>query len=143
MFGAGPGDPHDIGLLKGIVSNQGGGNLTGEDDDGDRVHVGRCNPCHCVGGARSGGDHHHSHLPGGTGIAVCRMDSRLFMADKNLAERGAGQFVEERKDSSSRVVEEGVHSFLLQTFNDNLGTGLLHLYNQLEYWNNGILEYWV
>ncbi len=35
MFGAGPGDPHDIGLLKGIVSDQTGGNLTGEDDDGD------------------------------------------------------------------------------------------------------------
>ncbi len=59
------------------------------------------------------------------------MDSRLFMADKNLAERGAGQFVEERKDRPSGVVEEGVHSFLLQAFNDNLGTGLLHL-KQLE-----------
>ena len=40
MLGARPGDTNNIGFLKGIVSDERGGYLPSEDDNGDGVHIG-------------------------------------------------------------------------------------------------------
>ena len=94
MFGAGPGDADNIGFLKGVVSDEQGSDLAGQNDDGDRVHEGRGDPGHRIGGPRSGGDQHHSHLSRGPGISVCRMDRGLFMANQDLADGGLVEFME-------------------------------------------------
>ncbi len=95
MFCAGPCDADNIGFLEGIVSNQRGSDLAGENDEGNRIHMGRGDPCHRIGGAGSGGDQRHAHFSRGPGISVCRMDRCLFMANQDLADGGLIKLMEE------------------------------------------------
>jgi hypothetical protein len=54
------------------------------------------------------------------------MDGRLFMADKDLVKGGMLEFVKERKNHATRIVEESIHPFSLEAFNDDLRTRLFH-----------------
>ena len=77
MFRTGPSDTDNVHFLEGIVSDQKGRDLTGQDDDGDGVHEGGGDSCHRIGGTRPGGNQSHSDLSCGSGISVCRMDCQL------------------------------------------------------------------
>ena len=52
VLGAGTGDAEGVGLLKGIASDQLGGDLAGDGDDGSGIHQGVDQTGDQVGGAR-------------------------------------------------------------------------------------------
>src|SRR6185369_10794149 len=64
VLGAGAGDADDVRLLKGIISYQRRGDLTGDDHERDGVHVGRGDTGDGVGGAGTGGGDGHPDTAG-------------------------------------------------------------------------------
>ena len=133
VLGAGPGDAHDVHLLKGVVADQGGGHLAGEHHDGDGVQVGRGNARHRVGGAGARGDQGHPHLGRGPGIAVRGVDRSLFVAYQDMPDAGGPvQFVIDIEDHPAGVTEDVLDSLPLQAFHQNLGAG--HFHCRFSFW---------
>ena len=77
-------DADHVGFLEGIFADEVRGHLTGDDDHGDVVHVGRGNRRHRVGGTRAGGDEHAADLAGGTRVAVSGMAGGLLVTDQDV-----------------------------------------------------------
>ena len=126
MLGAGSGDADYIHFLKSIVADQRGGYLTGENNDRDRVHVGRGYTGNSVGSPRAGSQQSDTHFPADSGVAVSGMDRRLFMTHQHVGEfRTLHQLVIKIDDRPSRVTENCVYIFLLEAFNYCLGTAYL------------------
>jgi hypothetical protein len=80
----GPGDAHGVALLESVQADGRDGDLAGDDDHGDAVHVGRGNAGHGIGHAGSGGDQRHADIAGGAGVAVGRVDGRLLVAHQHV-----------------------------------------------------------
>ena len=117
VLGAGPGDADDVHFLEGVVADQGGGHLAGDDHDGDGVQVGRSDAGHRVGGPGAGGHQGHAHLAGGPGIAVRRMDRGLLVAHQDMLDlRRPGELVIDVQDHAPGVAEDVFHLFPFQTF---------------------------
>jgi len=114
MFGAGAGDTDDIHLLEGIIADQGSGNLAGEDDHGDGIHICGGNRCDAIGCAWAGGEQGDPDFAGHSGQTVCRMDCALFVADKNIGDVGIHQGVIEVNDRASGETENNFYSFFLK-----------------------------
>ena len=64
VFDARAGNADRIALLKSILTNVMGWYLTGEDHQGNRVHVGRGDASNSIGDAGAGGDHTNTNLVG-------------------------------------------------------------------------------
>jgi hypothetical protein len=126
MLGAGTSNADDIGLLKSIVSNEKGRDLTGKDEDGDGIHIGSGNSGDRIRGPWPGGHHGHPYFPCSPCISVCGMDSSLLMTNQYLPEGGIDKLIKKGKNGTPRIIEEGIDSFLLQAFNNDLRTGFLH-----------------
>jgi hypothetical protein len=54
------------------------------------------------------------------------MDSGLFMSNQELAERGMLKFIKEREYCSAWIIKKGIHTLLLQTFNNDLRACFFH-----------------
>jgi hypothetical protein len=54
------------------------------------------------------------------------MNSSLLMTNQYLPDGGIDKLIKKGKNRTPRIIEEGINSFLLQTFNNNLRTGLFH-----------------
>ena len=93
MLGAGPGNADNIRLLKGIIADEHGGHLPGEDNDGNGVHIGRSNTGHGIGCAGTRGHQAHAHITGGAGIAVCGMHCCLLMAHQDVLQLGLVEII--------------------------------------------------
>ena len=126
VFRAGPGDPGDVHLLEAVTADQGRGNLPRQDDDGNGIHIGVCNPGHRVGGAGSRRDQADADTTGDPGVTVGGMDGPLFVPHQDVPDLLPEQLVIDVHDASSRITEEGIDVLFLQGRKKDLRSGLLH-----------------
>ena len=68
-----------VSFLEAVGAEQVAGNLTGEGNHGDRVHVGACNAGDEIGDARPTGSDAHAYVSTGAGKAVGCEGSTLFV----------------------------------------------------------------
>ena len=116
VFSNGAGDPHDIGFLEGIVTDQRRRHLSGNDHHGNRIHVGGGNPGDGVGRAGTAGRNRHANLATDASIAVSRMNGGLFMTGQDVLDGIVHQVVVDIDYRPAGVAEHRVHPFLYQTF---------------------------
>ena len=114
VLGAGAGDSQDVGLLKGVVADEHGGNLTAEDHQGDGIHVSGGKAGYRVRGPRARGDQADPHLSGGPCVSVRCVYGTLFVAHQVVADVGAVERIVQVEDSPPGKTEQGVHLFPFQ-----------------------------
>ncbi len=78
------GDADHVGLLECILPDHAGRYLTGQDHQGDGVHVGGRDPRDAVGRARTRGHQHCAHLAGGAGVTVRHMHRGLLVPHQDM-----------------------------------------------------------
>ena len=86
VLGDGHRRTHDVGFLEGIGADQGSSDLTGNDDDRNRVHAGVAQRRQHVGGTGPGGHDRATDLTGGKGVAFGGVASALLVTDKDVAD---------------------------------------------------------
>ena len=123
VLGDGQRDAGDVGFLERVGTEQLAADLPGDAHDGRRVHHGRGNTGHHVGGARTRSRDGDSHLAGGAGITVGHVRGALFVTHQNVANRAVAQRVVRRQDRPARISEDGFHAFALQTLPKNSRAG--------------------
>ena len=122
VFDDGPRDPHGIALLKGIEANRGGGNLTGDHDQGNAVHIGRGNTSDRIGHAGAGSDQGHANFSRGAGISVGGMHRRLFVAHQNVLHGVLTvDGVVDIEGGTTRITPDVFDLFGLQGFDQDVG----------------------
>ena len=125
---AGARDADDIGFLKGIVTDQHGVYLPGENDEGHRIHVSRRNARHRVRRTGTGRDEGNTHSSRGPGVAIGCVDRGLLVPSRGSGCMSASvEGVGNVEDSPSRIAEKGVNALQLQRFNKYLCPVLSHL----------------
>ena len=77
-------DADHVSFLEGIFADEVRRHLTGDDDHGDVVHVGRSDWGHRVGGARTRGHEYAADLAGGTRVAISSMACSLLVTDEDV-----------------------------------------------------------
>ncbi len=128
MLGHRPGDPDDIHFLEGVVADQHGRHLAGEDHHRNRIAIGRSNAGHGIGGAGAGGNQGHPHLALDPAIGIGGMDRRLFVANQNVGKfLGPQQFVVKIDDRAAGKSEDNLDSLFFQALDECLRSShLLH-----------------
>ena len=130
VFGTGTGDAHDIDFLEGVVTDELRGDLSREDDQRNGITVGCGYARNGIGGAGSGSDQTAPNLAGGTGIAISRVHSPLFMPHQNMLQfRMPRQLVININHSTARVTEQYINTFFFKGFKENLRTCEFHRVN--------------
>ena len=123
VFNDREGDSKDVGFLKGAATDSGGGNLAGDGDHGDGVHVGIGNASDEVGCARTGSGHHDANFSGGPGVALGHERPALFVAGKNSADLfRSGQGLVEHHARAARVSEDGVDAGVLEGLDEEIAS---------------------
>ncbi|TPW01616.1 MAG: hypothetical protein FD129_3330 [bacterium] len=116
MLGAGARDPDVVGLLEGVVADQVGGDLSGEGDDRDGVHVGVLERGDEVRRGGPGRHEAHAHLARRARVALGSVTRRRFLTNEDVAQPGEViQGVVDRQHRPARQPEHHVHSLPLQT----------------------------
>ncbi len=82
MFRAGPGNSHDIGLLKSIVPDHQGRNLPGKHHEGNRIHICSCDAGHRVRRTRTGSHEAYTGFARSSRITIRSVNRSLLMPDK-------------------------------------------------------------
>ncbi len=127
MFDAGTGNADRINLLKGIITNQRLGHLPGNHHHRHRVHIGRRNTGHRIGGTRPRGHQHHAGLAGGAGIAVGRMRRRLLMTNQHMLNLVLPvERIIDMQHRAAGIPEDMGHPFITQTADYNFRTSEFH-----------------
>ncbi len=94
VLGDAAADLDDGGLLEGVGADHGGIDLAGDGDHRDAVQLGVGDGGHQIGGPRPAGGHTDPRLSGGSGIALGREPTPLFVAGEDhpdlVAEPGQG-----------------------------------------------------
>jgi len=122
VLGARAGDADGVGLLEGVRADQVGGDLAGDDHQGDGVQQGVDDAGDGVGGPGAGGHQAHARLAGGAGVALGRMGRALFVAHQDVMQaRLVEQGVVDRQDRAARIAEDGVYALIHQGAHDDLG----------------------
>ncbi len=120
MLDDGQGQAEDIDFLEAIGAHQVRGDLAGNADQWDRVHIGIGDAGDQVGGTGTGGGHTDSDLAGGARIGVCGKRRALLMAHKDMLQAGTGQGVIDGHDGAARITEHGLDPQRLQRGDDQL-----------------------
>ena len=116
-------DTHDVGLLEGIRSDQGGAHLTRDGNHRDRVHVRIGEGGHQVGSPRTRGRHADANSTRRVGIARRRVPGSLLMPHQDVPQLlGIKQRVIGRQDGSTRDAENNVDARGFKGANDARGT---------------------
>ena len=127
MFDTGAGDTHRVHLLKGIVADQFGGHLTGEDYHGCRVHIGGGDTGHRIGQTRPRGHQDHSRLARGPGVAIGGVGGSLLVAYQHMLDIVLlVEGIVNMQYSTARITEQVFDTLLLKATDDNLGAGQFH-----------------
>ena len=106
VFDDAQGHAKDVGFLKGVGTNQSGGDLPGDHQQGDGIHVGIGNASDQVGGAGAGGGNTNPQLATGPGITVCRQGAGLLVAAQHMLHTHViHQRVVQGHDAATRIPE--------------------------------------
>ena len=84
VFDDGSGDAYRVAFLESIQTNGVCGDLAGDDDHGDAVHVGSRNASDSVGDTRAGSHQCNTDISGCTGVAIGCMHCSLFVAHEHV-----------------------------------------------------------
>ena len=84
VFGDGNGHAGDIHLLEAVQPQKGTGDVAGDGNQGDGIHIGCSDACHQVGGPRAGGGDADAGFAAGAGIAVCGVGGPLFVGGQHV-----------------------------------------------------------
>ena len=123
MLGAGAGDADGVRLLKGIVADHEGWNLTGQNNHRDRVHQRICHAGNGIGCAGAGGYQNNAGFTGGAGVALSRVGRGLFVANQDVADVILlKDLIIDRQDSTARIAKYGIDALIFQGFDDDLCT---------------------
>ena len=115
VFDDGEGHAKDIGLLEGAAADRSGGDLAGDGDHRNGVHVGVGDTGDEIGGARTGGGHDHADFTGGAGVSFGHEGSTLFVTGENGADFfRAGEGLVQHHAGATRISEDGVDSGMLE-----------------------------
>ena len=116
------GDPGRVRLLKAVVSDQVGGHLSGEDDNGDRVHVGVGDARDGVGGAGAAGHEDRADATGGFGVAFRRVRAALLVPDEHVLEGGLDLLhgVVDLDHRAAGMAEDAVDALFFKGANEDL-----------------------
>ena len=117
------GDTGDVGLLKGVLAQQGPYHLRGDDHHGDGIHERGVQAGDGVGGARTGGHQDHARFAGGAGVAVSHVGRALLVANPDQLDLRPDEGIEERDGRAAGQAENDLHPFALQALYDLLATG--------------------
>ena len=127
VLGAWPADADVVRLLEGVVADEMGRDLPGEDDDRDRVHVGVHQRGDHVGHARPGGDQRDARLARGLRIALRHVAGTSFVPGQNdLDILLLVQDIEDLQHHAAREPEDGLDPFALEALHKDFGTRELH-----------------
>ena len=112
MFGDGTRDPHDVRLLKRVVTDEPEGDLAGKDHERDRIHHRVRDPGHGVCRPGAGGDEDDAGLPGGLGVSLGRVRGPLLVPGQDVFDiRNVVQCVVHTDRRSSGIAEEDFDIF--------------------------------
>ena len=118
------GDPADVGFLEGVGADGRAGDLPGDRDDRDGVHVRIGDRCHEVGGAGTAGRHAHADPSGRQGITLGRVAGALLVAHQDMPDPSRiQQRVVCRQDCAARNAEHGVDARFLERTDQARGSG--------------------
>ena len=131
VLGDGEGHTDDIRLLEGVVSQQGGGHLARDGDDGDGIHHGGGQAGDEVErtGARS--RHAHADFARGAGVAVGHVGRALLVAGQHVADGVLGHRVVGGQNCTTWVAEEHVHSLGQKRLPHNVCASTFLTHNRL------------
>ncbi len=114
-------------FLKGVVSYQQGGHLSGHHHQGHGVHRGRRDASNCIRRARARSDEHHAGLSACSCIAVGSVHGPLFVPrEYELQVFFVIEVVEDVKHNAARITEDVLHALALQGFDYYLSTSDFH-----------------
>jgi len=121
VLGAGPGDPDNINLLKGVIADQRGRNLAGEYHYWNGIAVGRGNTGNRVGGSRAGGHQGNAYIADDPGIGISGMNRGLFMTNENMGNIFIPEeFIIDVNYRSAGETEDNFNVLFLKTFHQCL-----------------------
>ncbi len=107
------GDAHHICFLESVCTQQVGGHLAGEGDDGHAVHLGCGQAGDQVGGAWPAGGDTDADLARGPGEAVGHVGGALFVAHQHVVDAPVGlvggQCIVGGQDRAARMAEDQMH----------------------------------
>ena len=129
MLGAGPRDADGIALLKGVVADEVGGHLAGDDHDRDRIHQRVGEAGDGVGGAGAGGDEDRTDFPGRSRVAFGGVHRALLVAHQNVVELLLlKQRVVDRQHGAAGIAEDVLHALIDERLDHHFRAGhfLLH-----------------
>ncbi len=127
VLGDGQGDAGDVDLLKRVATEDLGGDLTGDGDDGDAVEHGCGYARDEVCRTRPGGGHADADLARGAGVAVGHVRGALLVADEDVVDGELAQGVVDGEDGSARVAEDAVYALASQGGPEDFGSGELRV----------------
>ena len=114
-------DAGNIYFLKAVSGQQIVGNIAGNSDHGDRIHISGGNTGDKVSSTGAGSGNDYAASAGSTGIAVSGMGSTLFMCRKNVGDPVTVlvECIVDVEDSTARITEYGVNALFNQALCDD------------------------
>ena len=123
----GDSDADDIAFLKGIGSDHRARNLTRDNHQRNRIHVRSRNACNRVGGTRTAGYQHDTHLASRTSIAIRFMNRGLLVTGKDVVDLlRIIKRVVDLDGLAARITKQLFDALSFEGSDDRLGTGKLH-----------------
>ena len=115
MFYAGPGNADGIDFLERVVTDNGRGHLAAENNQGNGVHISRCNTCNGIGNPGAGGDQHYAGATRCPGITVGCVCGALLMAHEDMFNLCLlVQFVVNMQHCAAGITEYMFYPFIFQ-----------------------------
>jgi hypothetical protein len=123
----------EVGLLERTLADVLLKNLTGDRDDGRRVHVGVGDGADEVGGAGAAGRHTHADPAGGTGVAFGGEGAALFVTGEDDADLvRAGEGLVQLLGCAAGVGENDIDRLADEALDDSVST--LHFSGRFRPW---------
>ena len=120
------GDAGRVDLLEGVRADRAGGDLAGDDDERDGVHVGVGEWRDDVRRARAARDDGDARPAGRVGVTLGRVSGALLVADVNVPDRRIEDRVVDGKDGAPREAEGDLDALCLEALDQGLCSSHFH-----------------
>ena len=117
VFGDRCRDAGDVGFLERVGPDKVLGNLTGDRNNRDRIHIGRGNPGDQIGRPRAARSNADTYGVLCTCVATRFMHCPLFLTDKNIVDRALIKSVKYFQQGTTWISENIRYAFISQCLN--------------------------